>query len=98
MGVKVVADYVQLVSIRIVIVCQFFDKFDITTAQVLLTEEEARHTKEFKDHFIIEPEFPFWHKDNFKEGKPVMKGFVYSSDNNTEWLEEGDLKNILKKI
>ena len=66
--------------------------------EVLLTEEEARHTKEFKDHFIIEPEFPFWHKDNFKEGKPVMKGFVYSSDNNTEWLEEGDLKNILKKI
>lgn len=56
--------------------------------EVLLTAEESKHTKETETFFIIKPEFPFWNDDNFKEGKAVPDGFIYSSDNNSQWLDK----------
>ena len=50
--------------------------------EVLLTEEEARHAREFDKYFVIEPEFPFWKKDNLEKGKFLPEGFKYSSDTN----------------
>jgi UDP-N-acetylglucosamine 4,6-dehydratase (inverting) len=64
----------------------------------LLTIEEVHHSKEFDKYFVIEPEFPFWQKDNFKEGKPLPEGFKYSSDTNKEWLTKEQLKEILKNL
>lgn len=64
--------------------------------EVLLTADEARHSKELDTYFVIEPEFPFWQKDNFKEGKDLEKGFKYASDTNGQWLCEQDLIDILK--
>ena len=66
--------------------------------EVLLTEEEALHTKEFDEYFVIEPEFPFWHKDNFQDGKPLPVGFKYTSDTNTEWLTKEKMAELLKNI
>jgi len=66
--------------------------------EVLLSPEEARHSKEFDKYFVIEPEFPFWDEDNFKEGKLLSDGFGYSSDNNKEWLNEEQMKTILKNL
>ena len=66
--------------------------------EVLLTEEEALHAKEFDKFFIIEPEYPFWQKDNFKEGKSLPEGFKYSSDTNKEWLTKEKLRYFLKNI
>ena len=64
----------------------------------LLTTEEAKHSKEFDRYFVIEPEFPFWQKDNFKEGKPLPEEFKYSSDTNKEWLTKEELREILKNL
>jgi UDP-N-acetylglucosamine 4,6-dehydratase len=66
--------------------------------EVLLTEDEARHTKKFDDYFIIEPEHPFWRKDNFKDGKPLPEGFRYTSNNNDKWLTKGQLAKIVEGI
>ena len=66
--------------------------------EVLLSPEEASHSKEFDGYFVIEPEFPFWNKDNFKEGKLLPDDFKYSSDNNKEWLNEEQMKTILKNL
>jgi len=66
--------------------------------EALLTQDEARHTKELDNQFIIEPEFPFWHKDNFKHGNLLPAGFEYTSDNNTQWLKEEDLKKIINSL
>lgn len=66
--------------------------------EVLLTQEEAHHAKEFDKYFIIEPEFPFWQKDNFKEGKPLSEGFRYASDTNKHWLSCDDLKKMLENL
>jgi len=66
--------------------------------EVLLGEEEAKHAREFKDYFIIEPEHPFWSKDNVKGGKPLPDGFKYASDNNTRWLSAKELKKMIGVI
>lgn len=66
--------------------------------EVLLTEEESKHTKEFEKYFIIEPEFPFWDKNNNEGGKNVPEDFRYSSDKNTKWLSPEDIEKLLKNI
>ena len=66
--------------------------------EVLITEEEADHTKEFDKFFVIEPQYPFWEQDNFKNGKPLSDEFRYSSGNNKNWMTKEKLKDILEKI
>jgi UDP-N-acetylglucosamine 4,6-dehydratase len=65
---------------------------------VLITEEEATHTKEYKDHFVIEPEFPFWKKDNANGGKPLPENYRYASDNNTEWLSAEQIRKLVDMV
>lgn len=66
--------------------------------EVLLTKEEARHTKEFDSHFVIEPEFPFWDENNHKGGNSLKSDFEYSSVSNKEWLTDEQLKKVLNNI
>lgn len=66
--------------------------------EILLTEEEAGHAREFDDYFIIEPEYPFWGKDNVKNGKPLPEGFRYTSDNNDWWLSKTELKSMMEEL
>jgi UDP-N-acetylglucosamine 4,6-dehydratase (inverting) len=66
--------------------------------EVLLTEEESMHTKEFKKYFVIEPEFKFWDKGNNKAGKKMAQCFRYSSDRNSNWLDQKEIKKLLEKI
>ncbi|MCX6654502.1 MAG: UDP-N-acetylglucosamine 4,6-dehydratase (inverting) [Candidatus Bathyarchaeota archaeon] len=65
--------------------------------EIILTEEEARHAKEFDDYFVIEPEHLFWGKDHTKGGKPLPAGFKYTSDNNVWWLSKDELKTIIEE-
>ena len=64
--------------------------------EVLLTEEEARHAREFDDYFVIKPEHPFWKKDSLKGGKSLPPGFRYTSDNNSWWLTRNELEKMLE--
>jgi len=69
--------------------------------EILLTSDEARHSKEFDDFFVIDPEHHYWlteSKDDEKNGKKIAPGFTYSSDNNEWWLTEKDLKKIIKDM
>lgn len=66
--------------------------------EILLIDEEARHSKEFDNYFVVEPEFPFWEKDNFREGTYLPVGFRYTSDNNSQWLTNDELKAIVEKV
>lgn len=62
--------------------------------EILLTEDEARHTREFDNYFVIVPEHPFWEKDNFRNGNSLPEGFRYTSDGNDKWLTEAELGKI----
>jgi UDP-N-acetylglucosamine 4,6-dehydratase (inverting) len=62
--------------------------------EILLTEEEARHTKDFGAYFLVEPEHPFWKKD-YTGGTPLPDGFRYTSDTNDQWLSCEELKKMV---
>jgi len=66
--------------------------------EVLLTDEEAHHTKEFDNYFIVEPEHHFWGKGNCKEGKSLPSNFIYSSGNNDRWLTKAELNKMLEEL
>ena len=66
--------------------------------EVLLTGEEARHAKEFDKYFVVEPEYAFWNKNNFKDGKSLTSDFAYSSSNNDHWLTKAELNKMLEEL
>ncbi len=66
--------------------------------EILLTEEESRHALEFHGYFVIEPEHPFWEKDNLEGGKVLPKGFTYTSDNNSSWLTKEELTEMVGEL
>lgn len=63
--------------------------------EVLLSEDEARHTVEFDDTYVIEPMHPWW-KDAVQFNRPRMpEGFRYSSETNASWLTVSDLQKLI---
>lgn len=66
--------------------------------EVMITMTDSRHTLEFDDYFIIEPEYDWWKNNNHKNGKPVRDGFEYNSGNNDRWLTVEEMREILKVI
>lgn len=65
--------------------------------EVLLTEDEARHAKEFKEYFIIEPEYSFWNSNDSEGSTSLPEGFSYTSENNTSWLTGDCLKEAIRE-
>jgi len=63
--------------------------------EVLLTEDEARHSLDCRTHFIIEPEHSFWKKGRGADEVPLPDSFRYTSDTNDRWLGVDELKQIL---
>ncbi len=66
--------------------------------EVLLTEEESRHSIELADKYIIEPEHDWWSGDHWKGGKKLPDHFRYSSDQNTQWLSGDDLDALINNV
>lgn len=64
--------------------------------EILITEDEARHTKEFGNFYVIEPEFHWWSDENFKGAKKLKDGFRYASDNNARWLTKKQMQELLQ--
>lgn len=59
--------------------------------------EDAPYTYEYPEHFKILPAIHEWDKDanRIKDGKKVPDGFIYSSDNNQEWMTDEQLQSWL---
>lgn len=68
--------------------------------EIMITEDEARHTREFEGYFVIQPEFPFWTEEQYWDltGRPLPDGFRYSSDNNSWWLTKNELRRIVSGV
>jgi UDP-N-acetylglucosamine 4,6-dehydratase len=66
--------------------------------ECLLTEDEARHSIEFDDFFVIEPEHPWWNAERWSGGKRLPEGFRYNSDTNTQWLSIEELKKMVENL
>lgn len=64
--------------------------------EILIPRDEARHTVEFKDMFVIEPDFPWWGKGLLK-GKKINDDFEYRSDNNPLLLTVAQLRKMVSE-
>lgn len=66
--------------------------------EVLISEDEARHTRELDDMFTIVPAHPWWDQDAWSQGKTPGDDFRYSSDNNTKALDVKDLRALVGEL
>ncbi|MCC4241912.1 UDP-N-acetylglucosamine 4,6-dehydratase (inverting) [Thalassospira povalilytica] len=67
--------------------------------EVMVTEDDARHTVESNDRYAILPDMDMWRESSAKgipDGyKAVRDDFHYSSDSNSEWLDAGGLMKMI---
>lgn len=66
--------------------------------EVMITEDDARHTVEFDNYYVITPEFPWFHQEYSNQEKLLTEGFKYMSNANTEWLTVDDLRILLEEM
>lgn len=68
--------------------------------EILLTEDESRHSREFDDYYIIEPELEpkicFWKP--LKSGKNLENGFRYTSESNNKWITKDEITKIIEEF
>lgn len=60
----------------------------------MISPEDAYYTYEYPEHFKILPTINNWGActDRIKDGQKVPEGFEYSSDTNTEWMSDAELR------
>jgi UDP-N-acetylglucosamine 4,6-dehydratase/5-epimerase len=63
--------------------------------EVLLSEDEARHSVELGEMFVIQPAYSWWARENWTHACPLPDGFRYTSDGNSRWLSAEDLHELM---
>jgi len=65
----------------------------------MIGPEDAYYTYEYSDFFKILPSINNWANDpeRIGSGTKVASDFMYSSDNNTEWMEISELQDWIEK-
>jgi UDP-N-acetylglucosamine 4,6-dehydratase len=66
--------------------------------EVLVSEDEARHTLELPDMFVVQPAHSWWRRENWDGGRPLAEGFRYGSDNNSRWLTNRELQELIEPV
>jgi UDP-N-acetylglucosamine 4,6-dehydratase len=62
--------------------------------EVLVSEDEARHTLELDDMFVIWPTHSWWHGEHWAKGRALPDGYSFTSDGNDRWLSVDDLRML----
>jgi UDP-N-acetylglucosamine 4,6-dehydratase/5-epimerase len=61
--------------------------------EAMITEDDARSTIEYNDHYVVLPDVSIWNGDD--GGNPVAEDFRYASDSNGQWLNTADVQAML---
>ena len=70
--------------------------------EIMCPADDSHLTLEFHDHYVIKPTITFTQRYNYEQnklgeiGKPVEQGFEYNSGNNTQWLTNEELLEMVK--
>jgi|TARA_Y100000034_G_scaffold132396_1_gene195262 UDP-N-acetylglucosamine 4,6-dehydratase len=65
--------------------------------EILVTSEDAQHTIELTDRYIVLPPHAFWEERDYPVTAPlVSQDFQYTSDKNPEWLTDDNLREMLR--
>ena len=71
--------------------------------EIMCPADDSHLTLEFDDHFVIKPTIQFSHIADFstnklgEKGVLVEQGFEYNSGNNTKWISNDELLEMIKK-
>ncbi len=68
--------------------------------EIMITEDDSRHTREMDDHYAILPEPSEGAHDHHpmaNTGVACPEGFRFSSDTNKQWISGPELMEMLKK-
>jgi UDP-N-acetylglucosamine 4,6-dehydratase (inverting) len=65
----------------------------------MISSDDSYSTYEYPNYYKILPQINKWGKDSLriKNGVKVPEGFVYSSNNNSDWMTKEELKNWVIK-
>ena len=66
--------------------------------EVLLTEDESRHSYELEDRFVVLPEYASWQLKEVEGGRRIDGGFHYTSGNNDVWLTVDELRVMAEGV
>ncbi|MEY4581683.1 MAG: UDP-N-acetylglucosamine 4,6-dehydratase and UDP-2-acetamido-2,6-dideoxy-alpha-D-xylo-4-hexulose [Pseudomonadota bacterium] len=69
--------------------------------EVLLPVDEAWHSLEFADYFVIQPTHPWWTSRaelELEGGKPCPASFAYNSAENKHWLSVEELRDLIAQF
>jgi UDP-N-acetylglucosamine 4,6-dehydratase len=66
--------------------------------EVMIPKAASRHTIEFEDHYVIEPDYDWWQNTNHTEGKKLEKEFEYNSGNNDQWLSVEEMRKLIEEL
>jgi len=65
--------------------------------EVLVSEDEARHTLELEDMYVVEPPAALWFGHGWRDrGKRLPEGYRYTSDGNDQWLDESKIRELVE--
>jgi UDP-N-acetylglucosamine 4,6-dehydratase len=63
--------------------------------EVLVSDDESRHTLETDEMFVIQPAHPWWKSENWAHARRLPEGFRYASDTNDRWLTRRELEELV---
>jgi UDP-N-acetylglucosamine 4,6-dehydratase len=67
--------------------------------EVLVSEDEARHTVELEEMFVVQPAEALWFGYAWTErGRSLPEGFRYASDTNERWLSADEMHQMVSQI
>ena len=67
--------------------------------EVMITRDDARRTIEYKDYYIVQPDFQFW-GSRFENngGNPLPEDFEYNSGTNPWFLTIDEMRDMVESI
>ncbi len=64
--------------------------------ETLVSEDEARHTVELEDMYVVQPSGALWFGHELeKKGRELAEGFSYNSDGNQQWLTVDEISELI---
>lgn len=64
----------------------------------MVSVDDARRTIDIGDFYVIQPEADWWAGVNQLQGQPVPNDFRYGSDNNSQWLNVEQLREMIQDV
>ena len=66
--------------------------------EMLVTEDESRHSFELGDRYVIFPEYASWPLREVQGGARMPEGFRFSSEDNDTWLGVDQLRDMVADV